>query len=630
MTREALNVKIRRDVTEEADHILGELSRLMSPELRSRAELVVALARVGKFPVPAPIAWMLDLQDVETTGASPKQYPPGTEGLVARLADQEGIGFEEARTRLRELFGREEEPVLRGRAARVAEQDEAAQGEEKHVVEVTATHPSSEPADKIDVPVTRKVAAPKPSSPPAAPEARVEGVAAEVAKRTTKPPVASVSVRPATSERTGPPPRPRLDVEHVTVRAKGTPKPAVTERTPKAAAKAPSTETYVRSDGAVRAKPGHPGPEALPEYLRSMPAAHSKIPLSKRLPVAEDQLRVLKDIQEHPGTLVPEIALRLSDIAETRISQYTRDLMRMDTPLVRKNGKTRVKHGNKSGRPGNELEAVEGGLPPTLGHPRDTARAGTVTEPASSAERPTRASGGTGRTRGTSTRATVPVAKPAVPSGSQSKKAAAAQAGPTTSEAERVLDEGAARTGTDLKGAELLSALRNFAVSMEDKGDFGVTQAADAVGVPVAAAEFGLDLLAEQARGAVVVNVGVPGLARYEYNKMRPGAAGAGAAALRDKETAKSRNASNGTSSVPVSGTGRDWVNQFSGVKEVQRLVRMAEQKWPGSVSKRGSKHIMVKPPGHQPITIGANSKGNALRKDQKNLESAGLVGAIG
>jgi hypothetical protein len=193
---------------------------------------------------------------------------------------------------------------------------------------------------------------------------------------------------------------------------------------------------------------------------------------------------------------------------------------------------------------------------------------------------------------------------------------------------ERELDDAAASSGSDLSGAELLKVHRDYVVKMQGKGPFTATQVADALGVPVLASELMLSLLSESARGAIVVDAGVPGLKAYEYNEMRPGAAGMGAAAQRDHEAAKARGASNGSASAPVEGTGRHWVDQFSATPEVKRLVRMADQKWPGSASKRGSQHILIQTPTG-PVTIGANSKGNALRKDQKRLQDHGLLGAI-
>lgn len=604
MTREALDVKIRRTVDEEADTILGELSRLMSPALRTRAEQVAALAQLLKFPVPAPIAWMLDLRDVETSDPAPREYPPGSEGLILRLMDEEHLTRTEARARLVMFLQAEGEPILRGRVAREAELKAAGAGEP--VVEAPPARASSGEETEEESQLADAVEAGR-----AAVErgkAMVEGVDVPVV-RTTKPPPSSVSVRPSTVGRTGPPARPPLKVEHVTVKAKGAAKPAVA---PKPAVKEPA-----------RIKPkrgaGNPGIDAVPEHLRGMPTAKGRGPLGPRIAAAKGELKVYEFVRENPKAVGPEI-LEGTGLSKSQTGSYTRNLI--EAGLVKHTGKERLAKGQVRGRTGKEVVVVEGALPPTQAPRPDVDRGGTVAGSVSTASRPTRESGDTASTRGASPSRS----ETSVSGSSGSPSSTASGRGQTASEAERELNEGAARTGTDLTGAALLAALRDFAVSMDDKGAFGVSQAADAVGIPVASAEFGLQLLAEQSRGAIVIDVGMPGLARYEYNKIK----GPGAAAQRDHNTAKARGAGNGEGAAPVAGTGRKWLEQFSGVPEVQRLVRMAESKWPGSVTKRGSQHIMIKPPGRQPITIGANSRGNGLRKDQKNLESAGLLGAIG
>lgn len=567
MTRVPLADKIRREVDEEADVILGEMARLMSPALRTRAEQVAEVARVLKFPIPAPIAWMLDLQDVQTADPKARDYPPGSEGYLMRVADERGITVDEARRELLEqLRALAEYDQLRGRAAREAEAAAAA-------------------AEAIDVPVVRK------PDPPAEPVA--EGPEAPKPAPTVKPPATTVTVKP----RTGPSVRPPLDVEHVTVRprselGRGPAKPA-------AATKKPA------KDGSRTVT--HPGPEALPEHLRGMPSASGNISISTRIKATTGQRQVYDDVAAHPGTLGPEIAER-TGLTTGAVGNYSRDLQKAG--LIRQNGIERLKHGVTSGRAGKELEivpgALEGGPRPTS--PPSGAGGGDVTAPApaSSGKSPT-------------------VESP--PSGSSSPGAESGER--QTGGVDRAANEAAATAGSDLSGAELLKLHRDYAVSMKGKGSFTATQAADALGVAVIASELMFSLLAESARGAIVIDVGVPGLKAYEYNEMPTGKAGMGAAAQRDHATTKALGASNGSVSDPVARTGKSFVSQFSGVPEVQRLVRMAEQKWPGSVSKRGSEHIMIKVPNHQPITIGANSKGNALRKDQTRLERAGLVGAV-
>lgn len=563
MSREPLHVKIRRDVDEEADNILGELSRLMSPALRTRAEQVAALAQVLKFPIPTPIAWMLDIRDVQTRDPEGKEYPSGSEGYLQRVADERGISTEEARRELLDgLRALGETASLRGRAAREAEAAE----------------------EVVDVPVVRK---------PEKPD-----VPSEVPPPREAPPRATVSVKPAVTPRTGPAARPSLDVQHVVVRPRSELGKPSTPTTPSEPAE--SRETYVRSDGATRVKPTHPGIEAMPEHLRGMPAASGKTPLSVRLRTAEKQFQVYSDVQANPGALTPEIAVR-TDLPITQVGNYTRDLLKAG--LIKQNGIKRLKHGVESGKVGNELVVVEGGVPPTPGRPPVAATVATVAEPVSSAK-PVETV--------TPPAPTPPVAKPA----------------PPTVTDEQQLNAAAHTSGSDLSGAELLKMHRDYAVSQKGKGPFTATKAADVLGVPVLASELMFSLLAESARGATVVDAGVPGLKAYEYNEMRTGVAGMGAAAQRDHDAAKARAHGNGTVSDPVARTGKSFVSQFSGEPAVQRLVRLAETKWPGSASKRGSQHIMIKTPNGS-VTIGANSKGNALRKDQTLLERAGLVGAV-
>jgi len=67
-------------------------------------------------------------------------------------------------------------------------------------------------------------------------------------------------------------------------------------------------ETYVREDGAVRRKPTWPGIEAVPEYLRYLPAAQEGGPLKSRIKTAELQHRIMLALADHPNSLAGEIA----------------------------------------------------------------------------------------------------------------------------------------------------------------------------------------------------------------------------------------------------------------------------------------------------------------------------------
>jgi hypothetical protein len=332
--------------------------------------------------------------------------------------------------------------------------------------------------------------------------------------------------------------------------------------------------TYVTATGVTRTTPVNPGPEALPEHLRRMPAAAGNGPVRPRIAAAEGQLKVYEDIKANPGSLPPEVADRVG-LPQGRVGQYVRALS--EAGLIERTGRQRFKRGVTSGRVGDEwrvtsaLHAV-----PRPAEAREAAssvppqRAGAQEAPADSAPPAARTGG-------------VPVA----------------QSGSSTS--------------------DVITTARNWIVEQGEEA-FSPSRFAEAVGV---SPEAGMQLLQLFADRGIVEDLSSPGCLLYRYSPPRE----PGRAAELDRERAKARtaeemDASRNGSGVPVAGTGR---TKWSGDPATQALCEKAERA--GALVEKGRGHIIIRNAVTRARVIVSStpSGGNSPDKTKKRLAAIGI-----
>jgi hypothetical protein len=109
--------------------------------------------------------------------------------------------------------------------------------------------------------------------------------------------------------------------------------------------------TYTTRHGEVRGVPTHPGIEAVPVYLRHVPAARAGGPIGQRIATAEFQKRILDDVLAHPTAISNEVAERLgmnNPAGRARVAIHMSALMRAG--LIRRTGINRRVPGNNVGK----------------------------------------------------------------------------------------------------------------------------------------------------------------------------------------------------------------------------------------------------------------------------------------
>jgi hypothetical protein len=118
---------------------------------------------------------------------------------------------------------------------------------------------------------------------------------------------------------------------------------------------------------ARRLAPVHPGIEAIPEELRSMPAAKTGGPLGQRIIAARKQLAIVQKAVEFGDTFIgTEIAVVLTNITEPNVRRHLCALADAGVG-VKKTGNTRFARGVSTGRVGTEYVAI--GVTPAVAAP---------------------------------------------------------------------------------------------------------------------------------------------------------------------------------------------------------------------------------------------------------------------
>lgn len=577
MSHEPLRDRIARMAADEADSILGELARLMPSGLRARAEdTAQTLTQLG-LPLPAPIAWVLDL-DVITVHVPPPVAPPEPPAPTPS-------------------------PTAAATIAAAADAERLERGDDPADTRPKITVDLDDPADDAESTRAAAPAAP-PAEPPAPPRARVA----------LREPPAKPAAKPA-------PAKPAPSGETYTTAS------GVTRHKP----------TNVGIEGVpehLRTMPAAAGRGPLKPRVET-----AELQLRILEEVNKHRNVVSKEVADALGIQLNRSTNHLKALAEAGLIRFTGKNRLAKTAKTGKPGyeyaPARAGDAPTSAPvPAVKPPARDADNLARLRQERDDAVVSALREG------PLRWKGLENRTGfhpnklkqaltslgdrvvkqpdGFYAIGSTPDPQPAdAPPSAAAVDAPAPDAAPASS------------VELDLKGAQLLAKHSQFAATMAGKGPFPPSAAAEAIGVPAEVSQAMLSLLTEQTRGAVVNDVGVPGAPLFEYNEIK----GPGAAAQRDHERSRERSraeahgpANGSVRGAPVAGTGWD-ASSYSSNKEVQRRLRMAHGKgWP--ISKRGSGHIMVETPSG-PVTIGSTPNSAGLREDGKHLEEHGLRGAI-
>jgi hypothetical protein len=338
--------------------------------------------------------------------------------------------------------------------------------------------------------------------------------------------------------------------------------------------------TYVTTDGVTRTTPVNPGPEAMPEHLRRMPASSGNGPLGPRVKAAEAQLQVFQDIGQNPGTLPPEIGPRIG-MTDGNVGRYVRALA--EAGLIEKTGVERFKHGAKTGRVGSEWR-VKGLTAATL--PGGEEAPGRVPPPEAAAASAT--------------------TQPSAPTGGRPTGAPAAPSACTAEERRQV---------------NAVTAARDWIVDRGDDRPFSPSEFADALGLTP---EGGMQLLGLFAERGIVKDLSTPGNLLYVYDKPTE----PGRAAERDHQRAKERAAAerhagqNGGEAV--AGTGR--ATRYSNHPDTQKLCERAKAAG-AEVEKSGGDHIIIRNPTTKARVVLAStpSSGGSPDKTKKRLAAIGI-----
>jgi hypothetical protein len=342
--------------------------------------------------------------------------------------------------------------------------------------------------------------------------------------------------------------------------------------------------TYTTRHGEVRGVPTHPGIEAVPVYLRHVPAARAGGPIGQRIATAEFQKRILDDVLAHPTAISNEVAERLgmnNPAGRARVAIHMSALMRAG--LIRRTGINRRVPGNNVGKASIEY------APPLL----------TGTAPVPHID---------------SGRAEVPPSQAAP---------AAAPTGATVSAGDPGRVDGDSRT-------DPLTAARDWVVTREPTEQFTAATLASAIRPrlvePITGDGALLILEGFIRKGWVTEHVHPP----RRPDSVRPvrqfsyvPPSGAGRAADLDHERAKASTGRRGRSN-PVAGTGK---KQWSTNSRTDAACHAAQKRWgKDSVVETGGGHIRVKPPGKPAIYVSKSPGVNNPAAELDRLRKAGLV----
>jgi hypothetical protein len=323
----------------------------------------------------------------------------------------------------------------------------------------------------------------------------------------------------------------------------------------------------------------HPGPEAVPEHLRWLPAASANGPLKPRISACRDQLIVLRALAAHPRSLAVELQPFIGDIKKNRVGKYFREMREGDRPLVRATGVVRSQRGT-SNKPGNEYVITEYAQD-MLERYRDKTEDAPATPPAATPHE-------------------VPASPPSVTVRSTLKV-------PTNQELVSAIRSVMPRFDGEWVGAH------DVREAIEDKypGHAVATQkVTDALDAWAATGGIEREDQGNERRGDDHV-------IRYRYTKPTD----PGAAARIDQE--RRRIAPEREASTPVAGTGRNRPTARN--REVEAVLRAARSKLgEGAVRTTGSGHWMIElGRGQGSILVGSN---RLDEKDKGKLRAAGIA----